>query len=56
MRKIKEEDFIDFTYSDTGFCVTLISLKEIINLFKSRAHGTITGRKKDGGTAIIDQK
>lgn len=56
MRKINENDYIDFTYKDNGFSVTMGNLKDIITLFNKREHGMITGRKVTGYTAIIDQK
>lgn len=56
MRKIDETQFVDYTYTDAGFSVTMSNLKYIIDLFKERKHGKITGRKIDGTIAIIDQK
>lgn len=56
MRKINENDFVDYTFSEDGFSITLTNLKQVVNIFNSRAHGTITGRKITGDTAILDQK
>lgn len=56
MRKIDEKQFVDYTFKDAGFSVTMGKLKPIIKLFNNRAHGMITGRKHNGDVAIIDQK
>lgn len=56
MRKIDETQFIDFTYKDNGFSVTMSNLKAVLVLYNNRTHGVITGRKIDGDIAIIDQK
>lgn len=56
MRKIDENEYVDYTFKDAGFSVTMGKLKPIIELFNNRAHGTITGRKHNGDVSIIDQK
>lgn len=36
MRKIDEKQFIDYTYKDNGFSVTMADFKSVLNLFNNR--------------------
>jgi hypothetical protein len=55
MRKINENDYIEFTFKGNGFSVTA-NFKFVMNTYNEAAHGTVYGRKPNGDVAIIDQK
>lgn len=56
MRKINENDYVDFTIAGPGWSITLLSFKKALNEWKDiRQEGcTLYGNKPDGSRAIID--
>ena len=58
MRKINENDYVDFTITGTGWSLTVATFKKAVGEWKdiNRVGCTLYGNKPDGTRAIIDFK
>lgn len=58
MRKINENDYVDFTIAGPGWSLTVSTLKKALNKWDDiqRSGCTLYGNKPDGTRAIIDSK
>lgn len=58
MRKINENDYVDFTIAGPGWSLTVASLKKAVGILKdiTRTVCTLYGNKTDGTRAILDSK
>ena len=58
MRKINENDYVDFTIAGPGWSLTVSTFKKALGEWKDiqRAGCTLYGNKPDGTRAIIDSK
>lgn len=58
MRKINENDYVDFTITGLGWSLTVANFKKAVGEWKdiTRTGCTFYGNKPDGMRAIIDSK
>ena len=58
MRKINENNYVDFTITGPGWSLTVTTFKKAVGVWKdmTRAGCTLYGNKPDGTRAIIDSK
>lgn len=57
MRKINENEYVDFTISGNGWNLTLSTFKNALHEWKNVGSGcTFYGNHKNGTRAIIDSK
>lgn len=56
MRKINENDFVDYTISGNGWNCTFPTLTKAMGQWKDITAGTLYGNKPDGSRAILDTK
>ena len=56
MRKINENDFVDYTIAGNGWTYTVENLNKAMAEWKDIAAGTLYGTKPDGTRAILDSK
>ena len=58
MRKINENDYVDFTIAGPGWSLTVSTFKKALGEWKDiQCHGcTLYGNKPDGTRAIIDSQ
>lgn len=58
MRKINENDYVDFTITGPGWSLTVTNFKKAVGEWKdiTRTGCTFYGNKPDGMRAIIDSK
>lgn len=58
MRKINENDYVDFTITGPGWSLTVANFKNAVGEWKdiTRTGCTFYGNKPDGMRAIIDSK
>lgn len=56
MRKINENDFVDYTISGNGWNFTVTKFQDALKQWKDIAHGTLYGNKPNGDRAVIDSR
>lgn len=56
MRKINENDYVNFTICGNGWSCTISSFATALRQWKDMKSGTLMGTKTDGTNAIIDSK
>ena len=56
MRKINEQDFVDFTIVGNGWSLTVATLKSALAQWKDIPHGTLYGNKPNGYQSVIDSR
>jgi len=58
MRKINEDEFVNFTIDGNGWTLTVYGIKKALGEWKNitRAGSTLYGNKADGSRAILDSK
>lgn len=56
MRKINENDFVDFTIVGNGWSLTVSTLKRALAQWVDVQHGTLYGNKPNGDKSVIDSR
>lgn len=56
MRKINENDFVDYTIVGNGWSLTVNTFNKALREWNNLQSGTLYGNKPDGTRAIIDEK
>lgn len=56
MRKINENDFVDYTIIWNNNTFTVSKLSDALKKWKDFAHGTLYGNKPNGQRAVIDSR
>ena len=56
MRKINENDYVDFTIAGNGWTLTVSTFKNALREWNHIAGGTLYGNRPNGTHAIIDSK
>ena len=56
MRKINENDYVNFTISGNGWNLTVSTFNKALREYNNLTSGTLYGNKPNGTRAIIDSK
>lgn len=56
MRKINENDYVDFTISGNGWNLTVSTFNKALREWNNLTAGTLYGNRPNGTRAIIDSK
>ncbi len=56
MRKINENEFVDFTISGNGWTLTVSTFKKALREWNNLTSGTLYGNRPNGTRAINDSK
>lgn len=56
MRKINENDYVNFTIAANGWTLTVYTFKNALREWNNLTSGTLYGNRPNGTRAIIDSK
>lgn len=56
MRKINENNYVNFTIEGSGWSFTVHKLPDALREWAGMKYGTLYGNKHDGTRAILDSK